>query len=729
MELIKETEQLIRDFNRILKLTWFYSPSHPTVKDTLQKVATQLQAIIPPEGYLLFNISGNNLFLGAIPLSTKDENVRGFVKQLKKRRINSLLFYPGVGLQELEELIAVLALDPKMIRKQGGIKPALASREITHIDVTEYQYQPGSIGSGTEEEDTTSLMMLETTPERISHIIQYLQGTITELDPIEMQLFSELMNDPMRIAELQSQAVQHILLPESSATATQLGEITRQVLTRVQGYVNNCPEEEKVKLQRKIALSLLHQDPSVALHTIATGKEADTQHIDMVRKTLENLDDTELINLITASEYEQQMDLEKVSSLFFQLPIDSKRTEGLLSKFTDLLVKRRETEENETQFIELQLELNRYPASRILTHSAAILLEMLEKGQNAELFTEILQALQKGTNQLFELNQFSCLYDIYRSIHRLTLGEHQKTELTEQEDSRQKVREFYAWLTDTQMINQLVTALEAVTTTPSESAMTSYTATPEKPVEIPALDQHKIIIEILAFIGTPAIPMVVDKLNKTSFGSPVYQSLRHLLVRFGDASIPLLESTISPESEGFHEQILSILNQIGTPRAKAALVNIIPKLNPTLQKQVIFLISQSPDEPSLQWLINRLQNEKDPEIQLTVLDGLAKIKTKQVIDILISYATPRRGNKKNRIFQQRAIQLIGKHKIAEAVPSLIKLFHQKSFFFAKRMDPIRIAAAQALAQIGTAEAMEVVRAGCQDKRAAVRSICQTLVKK
>ena len=178
MDLIKETEQIIRELNRVLKMTWFYSPSHPTVKTTLQSVTNQLQALTPNEGYLLFNISGDNLFLGAIALSTKDENIRGFVKQLKKRRITSLIFHPGVGIQELEGLMAVLALEPKLLRKQGGIKSALISREIIHIDITEYQYQIGEAGSGTIDEDATSFSMLESTPERITKIIQYLHAIL-----------------------------------------------------------------------------------------------------------------------------------------------------------------------------------------------------------------------------------------------------------------------------------------------------------------------------------------------------------------------------------------------------------------------------------------------------------------------------------------------------------------------------------------------------------------------
>lgn len=727
MDLIKETEQLIRELNRMLKLTWFYSPTHSTVKNTLQIVQNQLQTMTPSDSYLLFNVSGDNLLLGALPLSTKDENVRSFIKQLKKRRINSILFYPGVGLQELEGLITVLALDPKLLRKQGGIKPALTSREITHIDVTEYQYQAGEVGSGVIEEET-SFAVLETTPERISHIIQYLQGTISELDSIESQLFAEILNDPMRSAELQAQAVQRMVPAESTAPVPELAMLTRDVLVRIQQYLTNCQEEERIKLQRKVALSILHQDPTVALYTVATRNDGNINHVEAVKKMLDRLDDTELINLVTAGESDQHRDLEKVSSLFFELPLEKQRIDELMNKYTDLLVKRREVDQNEAEFTSLQQELNKYPPSSMLSHTTTILLEMLEKKENIDSIIEILQALQTGTTQLFELHEFSGLYDVYRSIFQLTHAESPETKLIEKEEILQKLREFYSWLTNAQIINKLINALDTIDSSGANISPVSFEIDNGQLSNNTIVNQKIMILEILTFIGNPAIPVILEKINKLSVGNPIYQSLKLLLVRFGDASIPFIESIFYSESEKVQEQLIVILGQIGTAQAKTALLNMLPKLSPALYKQVMQVISQFSDEQTLSWLLDILHHEKDTEIKLTALEGIARFNNKEAIEFLISFVTTLSGTKKNRILQQRIIQLFGKNKIIESVPFLIKLFQQQSWFLPKRIEPIRIAAAQSLAQIGTAEAIAVVRNGCQDKRKEVRTMCQTLIK-
>jgi HEAT repeat protein len=729
MELIKEAEQVIRELNRMLKTTWFYSASHPSVKSILQSVTAQLQNITPTDGYLLFNVSGETLSLGAILLSTKDENIRGFVKQLKKRRINSLIFYPEVGMQELEGLMAVLALDPKLLRKQGGIKPALISREITHIEITEYQYQIGEAGSGAVDEDAASFAMLESTPDRISKILQYLQGSIPDLDPIESQLFSELMNDPMRIAELQAQAVQRQVLPESSATVYELANVTRNVLTRILQYVNTCPEEEKQKLQRKVALSLLHQDPGVALHTVITGKDIDASQIETVKNVLKQLDDSELITLITTSDSDQHMDLEKISSLFFKIPIDTERNEKLINKFTDLLVKRRETEQDESEFTALQQELNKFPSNKMLVHAIAILLEMLEKGENIDSITEMLQALQQGITQLYEFREYHCLYDVYRSIYHLTQEDSMETMSVEKTTSIQQLREFYTWLTDAQLINQLILALDATENSIANISYTSFDSETGKSNNNLTPDQPKIILEILAFIGNPAIPALIEKFKTFSVSNLLHQPMKLLLIRFGDASIPFIESIIPNETEAVQEQLLSIVGQIGSPRAKSALFNIIPSLNHNLYKIAIHYISQFTDEQSLQWLIDTLHKEKEPEIKLAALEGIAEIKNQAAIDFLINFVSKTSNKKRNQVLLHRVIQLFGKYRIVETVPSLITLFQQKSWLFSKSLEPIRIASAQALTQIGTKEAIDIVRSGCQDKRKAVRSICQILIGK
>jgi len=320
-------------------------------------------------------------------------------------------------------------------------------------------------------------------------------------------------------------------------------------------------------------------------------------------------------------------------------------------------------------------------------------------------------------------------------MYRLSQSTQPGEKTTELDATQQKYREFYLWLTDPQVINRLLTALETNTTQPVEPTGVQYfsnkanlTATSATPIDISELEEQKTIVEILAFIGTPVIPGVMAKLNKISVGHPIYQSLHSLLVRFGDTSVPHLESAINLESERMQEQVLLILGQIGTARAQTALINMIPRLTPTSRKQAVSIISQFTNNQSFHWLVNQFKNEPNPEIRVTVLDGITKINTPEANNFLITLATQRKSNKQNRIFQQQAIQSLGKQKIAAAVPSLIKLFHQKSWLFAKQLDAVRIDTARALAQIGTAEAIEVVRQGCTDKRSAVCNACQILTK-
>ena len=74
------------------------------------------------------------------------------------------------------------------------------------------------------------------------------------------------------------------------------------------------------------------------------------------------------------------------------------------------------------------------------------------------------------------------------------------------------------------------------------------------------------------------------------------------------------------------------------------------------------------------------------------------------------------------------IDFIGRLRMIEAVPELVKIFNKRSVFFKKRNNMLRLEACKALERIGTDEAIAVLQKGARDQSRAVRELCAALIK-
>src|SRR5579862_1734713 len=92
---IQETHSVLGEFVRVFKLYLFYAENHPATQGLIKKLTdrlAQLSAEIP----LRLNLSKDEIFLGAVPLDSKDKNVMEFCHHLNRRRIYSLNVTPGL---------------------------------------------------------------------------------------------------------------------------------------------------------------------------------------------------------------------------------------------------------------------------------------------------------------------------------------------------------------------------------------------------------------------------------------------------------------------------------------------------------------------------------------------------------------------------------------------------------------------------------------------------------
>ena len=137
--LLQDTYVTIGELIRAFKLYSFYSADHPATVDLIKKISVHLSQLTS-EGPWKLNLSKDQIFLGAVSLDNKKQNIMEFCNHLNKRRIYSLTLLSGLTDEETGVLIRILAMDPKQIRRGGGVRKQLMENQITHIDLSEYLY-------------------------------------------------------------------------------------------------------------------------------------------------------------------------------------------------------------------------------------------------------------------------------------------------------------------------------------------------------------------------------------------------------------------------------------------------------------------------------------------------------------------------------------------------------------------------------------------------------------
>ena len=99
-------------------------------------------------------------------------------------------------------------------------------------------------------------------------------------------------------------------------------------------------------------------------------------------------------------------------------------------------------------------------------------------------------------------------------------------------------------------------------------------------------------------------------------------------------------------------------------------------------------------------------------------------KDKRIIDKLFKYIE--RSFFKGR-FLFKLVELCGQLKMPETLPYLKKVFLKQPLFNTQKTDELRVASAVSLRQIGTPEAMELIKKGLNDKRGPVRRTCNIIM--
>lgn len=142
--------EIVRDLNIARKNRLIYPEDHYNVRRSLLKAHQSIEIAFEQTGRLTLSTSNETLLVADQRLDARNKGCREMANVLKKRAIAALTLDPGLTREELADLIGVLVRDPEDILAAGGIRQCVKPLELRHTHVFPLDY---SRLEATEEEE------------------------------------------------------------------------------------------------------------------------------------------------------------------------------------------------------------------------------------------------------------------------------------------------------------------------------------------------------------------------------------------------------------------------------------------------------------------------------------------------------------------------------------------------------------------------------------------------
>jgi HEAT repeat protein len=211
----------------------------------------------------------------------------------------------------------------------------------------------------------------------------------------------------------------------------------------------------------------------------------------------------------------------------------------------------------------------------------------------------------------------------------------------------------------------------------------------------------------------PVIPYLIDKLGNMA-DVKVADGARLALKGVGEAAVGPLIAAIGVDKYKEQEPlIISLLGEIGDPRAIPALISVLEDANPEVRKQAAWALGHMPDQRSFQPLMRRLHDE-DYRVVRNAIWALGEIGDHRAVEPVIALLIKKSKDPPNDVRDYAAFAL-GKLGDRRAFDPLLAVYQDKEYPDKDQPDSVlRNDALTALGRTRDPRAFEVLRLALKD---------------
>jgi HEAT repeat protein len=223
--------------------------------------------------------------------------------------------------------------------------------------------------------------------------------------------------------------------------------------------------------------------------------------------------------------------------------------------------------------------------------------------------------------------------------------------------------------------------------------------------------------QVLICLGASAVPALLKQLEKSK--EPVRARVTQALIAVGDSAVALAAEDLVGTNPERARRGARLLGEMQNPRGVSFLADALAGRDPALAREAAQALAKIGGDAAVQALIAGLDGA--PEIAETCAGCLGGLRHPAASRVLGELVDPNGRRPENLC--RAAIRSLGRLGGSEALVRLKRVLDHNPTFGRSRVRPLRVAAAQAIAQIGGPAAFQALYAHARGGDAAVRQAC------
>ncbi len=700
--------ELYHDLLKLLRMGIYlartYPEGHPSLAITTKRLRTLFNEIRIEKRVVSIVVIENVLTIEDERFdSQKMSIVKYLVDRFHQLGVNSITFNTEVSESDLKDFFSVMAMSASDIEDYGDIVSLLQIRDITGIKVNIYRV--GVVSSDEEvreldwENFLESLITAETPKneeERLKELGNFLGVLgVSGDDPTEVQS-NKIVSGLEKLALMVVDRYGEERWNEYSLVFSRILAILSPSVKK--NIVRYRTENKKLAdLFRKLVPTMNDEDIVEIVVTIAKGRSPKSE--DEVVEILQNVSSLKLPNVLTT--------------------LKQRAPEFYTHKFLNRLMKRvksRKGPDVASKVIIKNLELE------MKTHFPRL------RSDSAEERMKAIQALVNFADKLFDAKN----YDLVRLM---------ANRLDTMADAE----------SDFDVFAKAIDAMKVLYIKARDSNVTEVTEFIAKKFAKYLMRKDSIFLErkrvVIKAIGETKDPTYIPELVSSLWAAGTYTEARQALIALADHSAPLLLQTLRETDDySVRMKILDILKRM-TERVIPKVIELLKAEEWYARRNAVFILGELKADITVEE-IAALLNDEIEQIQLEVVASLSKIGTKQCKEHIkkaldSKYAsvtleamkhldsedfenkipevlewlkrTKRLPDELEEQSRVSVIEVLGKCKDKKVVDALAAIIKERAWLRGNLLLPTKAAALNALAQINTPEAMQVLQKAANNR--------------
>ncbi len=224
--------------------------------------------------------------------------------------------------------------------------------------------------------------------------------------------------------------------------------------------------------------------------------------------------------------------------------------------------------------------------------------------------------------------------------------------------------------------------------------------------------------QVLIAIGAPAVPRLMRSLTDRKDG--VRARVTQVLIALGDAALAQVIEELAAQQPDRSRRAARLLGEMQNPKGVSFLADALSAPDSALAREAAQALVRIGDDAAAQALISGLARSDD--VAETCAGCLGNLKHPAALPALAALADERSRRADN--VRRAAIASLGRIGSPAALARLKRILDHAPFLGAARVRGLRMAAAQAVGQIGGNSALEVLEAHARRGDPEVRRVCE-----